>query len=199
MRARWARSRRRRAIPEAPRTIASRATVAGTAPPTRTTATDRRVQRSPLLVSSPGHPAPVAFTPREVRAWRDEHRHAVEDHALGSKRRRGAAERPQELIAVALEKWTDLHAVKLDFVQPGKPPQNAHVESFDGGFRDECLAPARFPTLARTRAEIELGARRLQQSRRVTSGGRRGGRATEDPPLSWTPRMARRCARSVRR
>lgn len=46
--------------------------------------------------------------------------------------------------------------MKLDFIQPGKPTQNAHVESFNGRFRDECLAQARFPTLARARAEIEL-------------------------------------------
>ena len=61
-----------------------------------------------------------------------------------------------EFISVALEKWADLHGVKVDFIQPGKPTQNAHVESFNGRFRDECLAQARFPTLARARAEIEL-------------------------------------------
>ena len=46
--------------------------------------------------------------------------------------------------------------MKLDFIQPGKPTQNAHVESFNGRFRDECLSQARFPTLARARAEIEI-------------------------------------------
>ena len=61
-----------------------------------------------------------------------------------------------EFISVTLETWADAHGVKLDFIQPGKPTQNAHVESFNGRFRDECLAQARFPTLARARAEIEL-------------------------------------------
>ncbi len=61
-----------------------------------------------------------------------------------------------EFISVTLEKWAHQHGVKLDFIQPGKPTQNAHVESFNGRFRDECLAQARFPTLARARAEIEL-------------------------------------------
>jgi putative transposase len=61
-----------------------------------------------------------------------------------------------EFISVAMEKWADQHGVKLDFIQPGKPTQNAHVESFNGRFRDECLAQARFPTLARARVEIEL-------------------------------------------
>ena len=61
-----------------------------------------------------------------------------------------------EFISVTLDKWADQHGVKVDFIQPGKPTQNAHVESFNGHFRDECLAQARFPTLARARAEIEL-------------------------------------------
>lgn len=29
--------------------------------------------------------------------------------------------------------------VKIDFIQPGKPVQNAFVESFNGTFRDDCL------------------------------------------------------------
>lgn len=61
-----------------------------------------------------------------------------------------------EFISGAMDAWAAKHSVKLDFIQPGKPTQNAHVESFNGRFRDECLAQARFPTLARARAEIEL-------------------------------------------
>lgn len=61
-----------------------------------------------------------------------------------------------EFISTALDAWAHRHGVKLDFIQPGKPTQNAHVESFNGRFRDECLAQAHFPTLARARVEIEL-------------------------------------------
>lgn len=61
-----------------------------------------------------------------------------------------------EFISMTLQSWSDAHSVKLDFIQPGKPTQNAHIESFNGRFRDECLSQARFPTLARARAEIEL-------------------------------------------
>lgn len=61
-----------------------------------------------------------------------------------------------EFISTTLEAWATKHGVKLDFIQPGKPTQNAHVESFNGRFRDECLAQERFPTLARARAEIEI-------------------------------------------
>jgi putative transposase len=61
-----------------------------------------------------------------------------------------------EFISTALDRWSFQHSVALQFIQPGKPSQNAHVESFNGRFRDECLAQAHFPTLARARAEIEL-------------------------------------------
>jgi putative transposase len=61
-----------------------------------------------------------------------------------------------EFISMTLDRWAFQHGVVLDFIQPGKPTQNAHVESFNGRFRDECLAQAHFPTLARARAEIEL-------------------------------------------
>jgi putative transposase len=61
-----------------------------------------------------------------------------------------------EFISMTLDGWAARHGVKVDFIQPGKPVQNAHVESFNGHFRDECLSQQRFPTLARARAEIEL-------------------------------------------
>jgi putative transposase len=37
------------------------------------------------------------------------------------------------------QKWADLRGVKLEYIDPGKPMQNAFVESFNGKFRDECL------------------------------------------------------------
>lgn len=61
-----------------------------------------------------------------------------------------------EFVSTTLDAWASTHGVKLDFIQPGKPTQNAHVESFNGRFRDECLSQGRFPTLARARAEIEI-------------------------------------------
>lgn len=61
-----------------------------------------------------------------------------------------------EFISQALDRWAFANGVALHFIQPGKPVQNAFVESFNGRFRDECLSQAHFPTLARARAEIEL-------------------------------------------
>lgn len=44
-----------------------------------------------------------------------------------------------EFIGKALDLWAFERKVKLRFIQPGKPVQNAYIESFNGKFRDECL------------------------------------------------------------
>jgi putative transposase len=61
-----------------------------------------------------------------------------------------------EFISHALDRWAYANGVALHFIQPGKPVQNAFVESFNGRFRDECLSQIHFVTLARARVEIEL-------------------------------------------
>ena len=47
------------------------------------------------------------------------------------------------------------HAIELHFIEPGKPNQNAYVESFDGRLRDECLNEHWFVTLSDARQTIE--------------------------------------------
>jgi transposase InsO family protein len=44
-----------------------------------------------------------------------------------------------EFMSRALEDWASQRAVQLDFIRPGKPIENAFVESFNGRLRDECL------------------------------------------------------------
>jgi transposase InsO family protein len=44
-----------------------------------------------------------------------------------------------EFTSKALDAWAHEHGVKLDFIRPGKPVENAVIESFNGRFRDECL------------------------------------------------------------
>ena len=58
---------------------------------------------------------------------------------------------------LALEVDTSLggERVKLDFIRPGKPTDNAFVESFHDKFRDECLDEHYFSTLLEARAIIE--------------------------------------------
>ncbi len=44
--------------------------------------------------------------------------------------------------------WSRDQHVKLHFIQPGKPTQNAFVESFNGRFREGCLNQHWFKSLA---------------------------------------------------
>lgn len=44
-----------------------------------------------------------------------------------------------EFTGQVLDAWAYAHGVELDFIDPGKPMQNGHLESFNGKFRDECL------------------------------------------------------------
>ncbi len=44
-----------------------------------------------------------------------------------------------EFISEALDQWAVAHAVKINFIEPGKPVQNCYIESFNGRMRDECL------------------------------------------------------------
>ncbi len=45
----------------------------------------------------------------------------------------------REFRGRALAAWSEERGVRLEFIQPGKPVQNAYVESFNGRRRDECL------------------------------------------------------------
>jgi putative transposase len=55
----------------------------------------------------------------------------------------------------ALAAWSEERRVRLEFIQPGKPAQNAYAESFNGRLRDECLNANWFTTLSDARRKIE--------------------------------------------
>jgi putative transposase len=60
-----------------------------------------------------------------------------------------------ELRGRELDRWTYENGVKLFFIDPGKPMQNGSIESFNGRFREECLDPSWFTSLAEARRVIE--------------------------------------------
>lgn len=60
-----------------------------------------------------------------------------------------------EFTSKALDQWAWERGVELHFIQPGKPVQNAFVESFNGKFRDECLSANWFTSLSDARQRIE--------------------------------------------
>jgi putative transposase len=55
----------------------------------------------------------------------------------------------------ALHLWAQRSGVALHHIQPGKPMQNAFIESFNGTFRDDCLNQHWFGSLAEARLLIE--------------------------------------------
>jgi putative transposase len=44
-----------------------------------------------------------------------------------------------EFVSRAMDAWAYAHDVRLDFIRPGKPVENAYIERFNGKLRDECL------------------------------------------------------------
>ncbi len=69
--------------------------------------------------------------------------------------RRVQADNGPEFISIVLDKWAYDHGVTIDFSRPGKPTDNAFVESFNGSFRDECLNVHWFLSLDDARRKIE--------------------------------------------
>ncbi len=60
-----------------------------------------------------------------------------------------------EFQSRALDQWAYDHGVHLQFIRPGKPVENAYIESFNGRFREECLNEMVFMNLADARTKIE--------------------------------------------
>ena len=60
-----------------------------------------------------------------------------------------------EFAGLALERWTHEHWVKHHFITPGKPSQDAYIESLNGKLRDECLNEHQFLHLHHARSLLE--------------------------------------------
>lgn len=61
-----------------------------------------------------------------------------------------------EFISCVLDAWMYNQGIKQDFIPPGKPVENGHIESFNGKFRDECLNMHYFHSLNEAREVIEM-------------------------------------------
>jgi putative transposase len=59
-----------------------------------------------------------------------------------------------EFRSRAFDQWAYEHGVQIDFIQPGKPIQNAMSESFNGRMRDECLNLHWWRTIEESRRAI---------------------------------------------
>lgn len=76
-----------------------------------------------------------------------------------------------EFAGTALDAWAAQHGVHLHFIQPGKPVQNAFIESFNGKFRDECLNEHWFLTLPEAQLVIEAWRQEYNEERTHSSIG----------------------------
>jgi len=85
-----------------------------------------------------------------------------------------------ELTSRAVLEWTNTTGVDWHYIAPGKPTQNAFVESFNGRFRDECLNEEVFASLVEARTVIE---RWRQDYNRVRPHSAHGGLTPEDVRL----------------
>ena len=65
----------------------------------------------------------------------------------------------------AMLPWAHERGVALRLIEPGKPNQNAYIESFNGRFRDECLNEHWFTSLAHAQAIIETWRHEYNEDR----------------------------------
>lgn len=70
-----------------------------------------------------------------------------------------------EFIGNALDEWAYMRDVKLQHIRPGKPVENAYIESFNGRLRDECLNEHWFTTLEHAKQIIEQWRQTYNQFR----------------------------------
>lgn len=71
----------------------------------------------------------------------------------------------KEFCGKAMLEWAHSRGVALRLIEPGKPNQNAYIESFNGRFRDECLNEHVFTSLLHARSVIETWRREYNEER----------------------------------
>lgn len=76
-----------------------------------------------------------------------------------------------EFISKILDVWSYSANIKLDFSRPGKPTDNAHIESFNGSLRDECLNINWFLSIEDARSKLETWRKDYNEFRPHSSLG----------------------------
>ena len=71
----------------------------------------------------------------------------------------------KEFCGSAMLSWCHARGVKPRLIEPGKPNQNAYIESFNGRLRDECLNENWFLNLHHARVLIEAWRREYNEER----------------------------------
>lgn len=76
-----------------------------------------------------------------------------------------------EFYSKEMDSWAYRQGVRLDFIRPGKPVENAFIESFNGRLRDECLNAEIFVTLPAARLRLHEWKRDYNECRPHSSLG----------------------------
>jgi putative transposase len=76
-----------------------------------------------------------------------------------------------EFTGGVLDQWAHDNKVRLQFIEPGKPIQNAFIESFNSRLREECLNQHVFVSLDDARQKIEAWRRDYNEVRPHSSLG----------------------------
>jgi putative transposase len=105
-------------------------------------------------------------------------------NATGGLPKRLAVNNGPEFISKALDAWAYRNQVALEFSRPGKPTDNAFVESFNGHFREECLDQHWFESLAEAREVIEAWRVEYNEERPHRALGQQTPAAF---PAQWIP------------
>ena len=75
--------------------------------------------------------------------------------SLGRVPQRLQTDNGSEFISKSMDRWAYENRVTMDFSRPGKPTDNAFIESFNGSLRDECLNVRWFLLLEDAQKKIE--------------------------------------------
>lgn len=107
------------------------------------TLVDLHTRESPRLYTAP------RMSGRDVIAVLDE---AIRQHGKPAAIR---VDNGTEFTSNAVDQWAYKNGIKLDFTRPGKPTDNAHIESFNGKFRKECLNAHWFVSIDEAKCKVE--------------------------------------------
>src|ERR1700709_360576 len=88
-----------------------------------------------------------------------------------------------ELTSMAILRWSQLTQIEWHYIAPGKPQQNAFVESFNGRLRDELLNETLFSSLDHARRLLAAWQNDYNTVRRHSSIGNL-------PPATYANRTA---------
>lgn len=129
-----------------------------------------RVIKNLTIVDDATHEA-VAIVPE--RAIGGMHLTRVLDQLAGTRGLPKAirTDNGKEFCSRAMLNWAHAQGVQLFLIEPGKPNQNAYIESFNGRFREECLNEHWFTSLRHAQVVIERWRREYNEERPKKSLG----------------------------